>query len=245
MRISGWSFLIRGVAAVVVVGFGLAVGATAQTFTTLATFDFTNGAGPSSPPIQATDGNFYGTTTGGGSDEWGVVYRMTPDGELTSIYSFCSQPNCADGIDPDSQLVLGIDGNLYGTTYAGGSANYGGTVFKITLDGELTTLYTFCPQLPCSDGGYPNGVIQASNGELYGTTQSGGSSGHGVFFHLTQSGKLSVLHSFCPEAPNCGEGGSPLTPPIQGIDGNFYGATYWGGSSNVGAIYKITLAGAY
>ena len=142
--------------------FSLAVRAQAQTVSYLASFDGTNGYQPFGSLTQATDGNIYGTTTNGGGHGYGNVYRITPSGEITSIYNFCKRPNCADGTTPESAPVLGSDGNLYGTTTGIG---YGyGTVYKMTLTGKLTTLYTFCSLAECADGSTPNGLIQASDG---------------------------------------------------------------------------------
>lgn len=160
-----------------VFSLNLAVNVQAQTVTTLASFNGPNGSGPFASVAQATDGNFYGTTTEGGpygSAGYGVLYRITPAGNLTVIYNFCSQPNCADGWDPTSVPILGQDGNLYGVTAQGGSTAAGsagsGTIYKMTLGGKITTLYSFCATLPCTDGQSPTGLVQASDGTFYGTT---------------------------------------------------------------------------
>jgi uncharacterized repeat protein (TIGR03803 family) len=108
-----------------------AIASPAQTFTTLNSFDGTNGASPESELIQATDGNLYGTTPDGGANGDGTVYRMTLSGALTPLYSFCSLAACADGQNPEAALVQANDGNFYGTTYAGGTYGYR-TVFKLT-----------------------------------------------------------------------------------------------------------------
>src|SRR5258708_8743666 len=110
--------------------FSLAVGAQAQTVTYLANFNGKNGSGPG-PVIQATDGNFYGTTVHGGAYSQGNVFRSTPTGKLSSIYSFCSQTGCADGQYPITAPILGTDGNLYGVTSSGDTN--AGTVYKMTL----------------------------------------------------------------------------------------------------------------
>src|SRR5690242_12466009 len=122
-----------------------AISSSAQTFTTLLSFDGTNGAFPSSTMVQGFDGNLYGTTQDGGVNQYspsGTVFKITPDGTLTTLYTFCSQPGCPDGKFPDAGLALGIDGNFYGTTLEGGYPGYG-TIFKITPAGTLTTLHTF------------------------------------------------------------------------------------------------------
>jgi uncharacterized repeat protein (TIGR03803 family) len=111
----------------------------------------------------------------------GTVFKVTPDGALTTIYTFCAKIACADGSTPRGALSLGSDGNFYGTTYYGGTSNQG-TVFKITPSGVLTTLHSFHGW----DGRYPiGGVSQASNGAFYGTTTSGGSGGKGTIYRLS------------------------------------------------------------
>src|SRR5215467_89775 len=115
----------------------LAIAAPAQTFTSLAEFNSTNGANPYyNGLVQARDGNFYGTTEEDGANFGGTVFRMTTSGTVTTLYNFCSQPSCTDGVFPGAGLVLGTDGNLYGTTVEGGTSNFG-TFFKITTAGKL------------------------------------------------------------------------------------------------------------
>jgi uncharacterized repeat protein (TIGR03803 family) len=120
----------------------------------------------------------YGTTEEGGaygcSIGCGTIFKITPNGTLTTIYNFCSLSGCPDGEYPNSGLVQGTNGDLYGTTLYGG-ADYClafnghtgcGTIFKITPDGVLTTLHAFCSQGVCRDGYYPNGLTQAANGDF-------------------------------------------------------------------------------
>ena len=126
--------------------------------------------------IQGADGHFYGTTYDGGAEDSGTFYQITPAGEYTQLYSFCAQPNCADGGGPN-EVVQGTDGNFYGTTYMGGSNQVNGifvgygTVFQITPTGALTTLYTFCLQGgECADGAHPYAAVtQGTDGNFYGT----------------------------------------------------------------------------
>ncbi len=122
----------------------------AQTFTTLFSFDGADGAYPEAGLVQATNGDLYGTTFGGGADGYGTVFKITPSGTLTTLYSFCSQSGCPDGDEPAAGLIQATNGDLYGTTNEGGancvSAGGCGTVFKITPSGTLTTLYSFCSQ---------------------------------------------------------------------------------------------------
>lgn len=214
--------------------------ATAQTFTTLHSFNGTDGANPFAVPIQATDGNLYGTTGNDGANgQGGTVFKITPSGKLTTLYSFCSQPGCADGYFPGAALVQATDGNLYGPVNGGGANGQGGTVFKITLRGELTTLYNFCSQSGCTDGEAPGEtLIQATDGYLYGTTVYGGTTNCGTIFRITLSGTFTRLHSF-----NRTDGCNLLGPLMQAADGNLYGTTEWGGTSNDGTIFKITPGG--
>jgi uncharacterized repeat protein (TIGR03803 family) len=156
-----------------------------DTVTTLHSFDVTDGYFPTAGLVQATDGNLYGTTFAGGANEEGTVFKITPGGMLTTLYSFCSQSGCTDGAYPWAGLVQATDGNLYGTTYGGGT-NGQGTVFRITLGGSLTKLYDFCSQSGCTDGDEPvAGLVQATNGTLYGTTEEGGVNGKGTVFNLS------------------------------------------------------------
>jgi uncharacterized repeat protein (TIGR03803 family) len=228
----------------------LALSLSAQTFTTLHSFDNTDGAFILAGLIQATDGNFYGTAYEGGAncspDGCGTIFKITPGGALTTLHSFCSQSNCTDGEYPEAGLIQ-ANGNFYGTTYEGGAncAPDGcGTIFKITSGGTLTTLYNFCSQSGCSDGYYPEaGLIQASNGDFYGTTTFGGAGGVGTVFKITPSGTLTTLHSFCSQS-NCTDGYYPEAGLIQATNGNFYGTTYAGGGANSrGTVFKITPSG--
>jgi uncharacterized protein (TIGR03437 family) len=162
------------------------------TFTTLYSFcsqgneaNCAEGANSEAALIQATDGNFYGTTALGGSDGWGTIFKITPGGMLTTLYSFTFG---ADGAEPIAPLIQATDGNFYGTTRYGGAAFVygtasGGTIFKITPAGTLTTVYGFTGG---PDGGIPvTGLVQGTNGSLYGTTSAGGNSNYGTIFSLS------------------------------------------------------------
>jgi uncharacterized repeat protein (TIGR03803 family) len=145
--------------------------------------------------VQATNGDFYGTTSGGQytniggctvTEEagCGTVFKITPEGALTTLYSFCQEGGCADGSEPDAALLQASNGNLYGTTGQGGSEDLG-TVFEISSGRVLTTLYSFCSANEnCTDGTGPNGLIQTTNGKLYGTTVGGGIHNGGTIFSL-------------------------------------------------------------
>ena len=203
--------------------------------------------------VLGTDGNFHGVTSGGGANTSpfgggaGTVFKITPSGTLTTLYNFCALPSCTDGGNPGGGLVQGTDGNFYGTTNAGGNSTEFGTVFKMTPEGALTTLYTFCSQANCADGGSPAAaLIQATNGNFYGTAQSGGAYGGGTVFKITPKGALTTIYSFCAQ-PNCADGSLPRSPLVQAASGNFYGATANGGANNGGkggTVFRITPAGA-
>ena len=184
----------------------------------------------------ATNGRFYGTTIGGGAYHAGTVFEITPEGKLTTIYSFCSQPNCTDGFQPTGGLVQATNGNLYGATYYGGTncQNSGpppgcGTVFEITPAGQLTTIYSFCSQPNCTDAPSQGVLVEATDGNFYGTTEGGGANGnYGTVFEITPAGQLTTLYSFCSEL-FCDDGWSTQPGLVQATNGNFYGTTYWGG----------------
>jgi uncharacterized repeat protein (TIGR03803 family) len=200
--------------------------------------------------IQGADGNFYGETYNGGSIGAGSIFKMTPSGEVTTIYNFCTQANCADGALPQSALVQTSDGTLYGTTVIGGAQNEG-TVFKLSPSGVLTTLYNFCSQASCADGTQPNiGLTLASDGNFYGTAALGGKTnaqfcgayGCGTLFRITPSGTYTLLYSFCSQS-SCADGDIPQGQLIQARDGSLYGTTDGGGANQGGTAFKVTRQG--
>jgi uncharacterized repeat protein (TIGR03803 family) len=144
--------------------------------------------------------------------------------------------NGTDGQNPIAALVQATDGNLYGTTTQGGQYG-GGTIFRLTLNGTLTTIYNFCSQSSCVDGSLPWGtLLPAIDGNLYGTTRTGGTYGQGTVFKMTLSGTLTTLYSFS-------DGGTPYAGLIQATDRNFYGTTCYGGARGFGSVFKMTPAG--
>jgi uncharacterized repeat protein (TIGR03803 family) len=246
-----------------------AVALPAQTFTTLYSFcsqaNCTDGSFPYAGLVQSTDGNFYGTTKEGGTNDnspcdggnvlgCGTVFKITPGGKLNTLYSFCSQggSSCTDGNGPQAALIQATDGKFYGTTVSGG-AYVQGTIFKITSNGKLITLHSFCSQGGpfCADGANPEGaLIQATNGKFYGTTDYGGvnnsycnngfSGTCGTVFSVTASGKLTTLYSFTGYPSG---GANPVDGLVQGTRGGFYGTTPEGGASNEGIVFKISPNG--
>ena len=306
-RVRGW----QRMCGVVLFCALMATRASAQdVLTTLVNFGGKNGSDPGSL-IQGSDGNFYGTTDIGGTNclnrngiGCGTVFKTTPDGKLTTLHSFCALAQCADGKNPAGSLLQATNGNFYGTTSTGGSGgpdgcgtvfemsgagklttlhsfdstdgcgaggllqaangnfygttpwggvNGGGTVFEISAAGKFTTLYSFCSLPSCTDGSLPVGrLVQATDGNFYGTTMIGGandnaefcSNGCGTVFRLTQKGALITLYSFC-SLNNCADGYNPEAPLVQATDGNFYGTTYYGGVANAyaGTVFEITSGG--
>ncbi len=163
------------------------------------------------------------------------------------LYTFCSQKNCTDGGSPGGGFVRDAAGNIYGTTAQGGGVIDRGVVFKLTPDGTETVLYTFCSRNHCADGAYPNGVIEDSAGNLYGTTASGGTGckingGGGTVFRLAPDGTETVLYNFCSEN-NGGDGAFPAYGLIRDIAGNLYGTTEYGGADNYGVVFKLAPDG--
>jgi uncharacterized repeat protein (TIGR03803 family) len=206
---------------------------TAGTFTLLHSFNgVSEGELPVAPPIQGTDGNYYGTTSNGGGEVFGTVYKMTPSGTLTTIYTF-------DGtIRYPYALTLGTDGSFYGT-FGGGSTTPDGAVFKITPQGKLTILHIF----NITDGQSPYGeIIQGKDGNFYGVTEKGGVGGFGVVYKMTPTGVLTDLHSFNEDD---GLGLSPVAGLLQATDGTFYGVAGTNFSPRAGVLFQITSTGTY
>jgi uncharacterized repeat protein (TIGR03803 family) len=202
----------------------------------------TDGYNPAAGMVLDQKGNLYGTTPLGGADGAGVVFRLTPEGKETVLYSFCAHNNCTDGYGSVAGLVFDQKGNIYGTTEYGGAGDcYGGcgVVFKLTPKDKETVLYSFCPQ-NCADGYFPvAGLTVDQNGNLYGTTTGGGMRGAGVVFKLTPKGKETVLYNFCAQA-NCADGETPYAGLVLDQKGNLYGTTYFGGAYESGTAFKLT-----
>jgi uncharacterized repeat protein (TIGR03803 family) len=191
---------------------------------------------PNAPLLRASDGNFYGTTLQGGACDAGTLFKMTPAGTVTLMHTFFA--NSADGGFPAAGLIQASDGNLYGTTEFGGNGSPGGTIFKLTLAGAYSVVYSLNGT---SDGqDVYGGLTQGSDGNLYGTAASGGAGNSGTAFKVTLGGTFTLLHAFNFST----EGANPNGGLVQGTDGNFYGTTTAGGSSNNGTVFRMTPAGA-
>ena len=191
-------------------------------FTLLHEFDGTDGDDPRAPLVQATDGKFYGTTIAGGTLSWGVVFKMTATGTFKVIHNF----DFASGANPYSPVIQASDGNLYGTTYDGGPRNgyHGdGVIYRLSTEGAFTLLHSF---YVASDGGEPfAGLVQATDGNLYGANPYGGTHGKGTLYSISLDGTFSVLYNFDGTTGQQSE-----TTPFQKTDGAIYGETLIGGT---------------
>jgi uncharacterized repeat protein (TIGR03803 family) len=249
------------------------------TYTNLPDYGWNNGVSShSSALVQGNDGNFYGITWAGGNNVNGneginlggngTVFKMTPNGAFTSLYSFgtvfTGNGEPLDGSHPAGNLIKGADGNLYGTTcYAGNNSGASdtsaGTIFEITTNGALTTLFTFGHNLiyntnaningwTTTDGGNPTaGLVQGRDGNFYGTTSGDGPYDGGTVFQFVPGSGLNTMYAF-PSTHDpywYTNGDMPLSELTEGPDGNFYGTTYWGGTNSSGTIFRITTNGTF
>ncbi len=184
-----------------------------------------------SPPIQAIDGNLYVTANYGGTNRCGSVLKLTLSGTLLSSYSFACG---AGGANPNGQLLQASDGNFYGATQAGGAANMG-TVYRLNRSGTISVLYSFLGYP--TDGGDPDsGLAQANDGNLYGTTIAGGGVTQGTLFQISTSGAYQLLFEFGYKA-----GQYPYGGPMQHTNGLIYGTVYQGGIGDFGAVYSLDM----
>ena len=193
-----------------------------------------DGATPQGALVQAADGSLVGTTLSGGAHELGTVWRCRLDGACAVLHAFSGTDG--DGANPMAGLVRARDGNLYGTTAAGGAGH--GTVFRVTPEGRTTIVHAFLADA-ADAGNIPQAeLVQGRDGALYGTTAVDGRGGGGVAFRLTLAGEYAVLHDFANDAQ--GRGPSAL---VQASDGNFYGTTHGGGAHAWGTVFRMTPEG--
>jgi uncharacterized repeat protein (TIGR03803 family) len=205
----------------------------------------TDGTAPRAGLIDV-NGTFYGTSVAGGANYTGcegygcgTVFSVDPNtGAEKVIYSFCSQANCTDGAEPFGSLIW-ANGNLYGTTWSGGSGGTDGTVFSLDPStGAETVLYSFCGGGgKCTDGAKPQGSLIDVKGTLYGTTTQGGNGGGTVFSIDPNTGAKKLIYSFCSQQ-NCTDGAGPSTSLID-VDGTLYGTTYGGGLYGYGTAFTL------
>jgi uncharacterized repeat protein (TIGR03803 family) len=215
-------------------------------FTILHSFSGSDGEQPMAGLVQASDGNFYGTSVGDdldGGNLYGTLFQMSPAGDFKVMHVFVG--GATDGHFPAAPLIQASDGNLYGTALDGGAHNRG-TVFRLSLSGEYTTLYSF----PLQGGGFPQSALtETPDGFLWGTTVSGGSGGCGnsdgcgTLFKMSFDGQVTVTHRF----EHSDQGSEPNAALLLASDGALYGTTQYGGNTpgcianGCGTIFRITL----
>jgi uncharacterized repeat protein (TIGR03803 family) len=216
----------------------------------------TNGNFPSGTPIEALNGDIYFSNLDGGLTSYtpgpgsGTLFQLSPpytDSTLSDFFLFCSDSNCAAGGNPMAGLIQGADGDLYGTTSDSPADSGSGSIFRIDSSANVTALYNFCSLASCADGGGVTApLLQAADGNFYGTTQGGGANDYGVVFRWNAKGFYSVLHSFCTGGTGCPDGATPVGALVQADNGNIYGVTAAGGnSSNGGTIFYIDSTGTF
>jgi len=184
-------------------------------------------------------GNLYGTTSQGGTSKCGVLFKLSPQGKETILHTFTGAAN--DGKYPTyTSPLMDAEGNLYGVTEEGGSAQ-GGVVYKLSKSHKFTILHSFAGGTNdgCNVLGKP---FRDKYGSIYGTTSSCGTSSLGTVWKLTKNGEETLLHSF---AGGTSDGEYPLAGVIEDTNGNLYGSTETGGSANLGTAYKVTQQGKF
>lgn len=202
--------------------------------TTLHSFDAgINGGSPWAPPVQSLSGDFYGTTWGTGTYNYGSIYRISNTGVFTLLHAM----SWSDGAHSFSPLTQGTNYWFYGTALEGG-LNYAGTLFRVSTSGTFEVLFNF-------DGVHGSspmaGVIQGANGSFYGATMGGGANGLGTVFEMTPNRTVKVIHSFAGGA----DGNTPEGGILQANDGNLYGTTSDGGAHQGGVLFRLTPTGEY
>ena len=227
---------LRIVTILLLIAAGRLGNAGGQTLTVLYQLnDQTNGVSPYPGLVQGSDGDFYGTTFMGGTNEAGTVFRVSSAGTFTTLWQF----NRTDGYYLVGGVAQGSDGNFYGTT-ANGGTNGDGTVFRISPSGSLTTLCSFSGNSGPNPGYGPGGgLFQGSDGNFYGTTEYGGTNGGGTVFRISSAGTFTTLWQFSGT-----DGQYPYAGPVQGTDGYFYGTTSQGGTNGAGTVFRISSAGS-
>ena len=204
-----------------------------------------DGANPQAPVVFDNQGNLYGTTYYGGINDQGAIFELNPStAQLTTLHSFSNVNSSAensDGVNPYAALVLGSDGNFYGTATGGGTGGFG-TIFKITTSGMFTTLYSFTADNNGNlDGGYPEAaLVQGSDGNFYGTASVGGAGDAGSIFSITPSGSFSPLYYFSTDSGSGNADGSMPSAPLLISNGIIYSTTVAGGLDEAGTVFALT-----
>ncbi len=193
--------------------------------------------------IQGPDGSFYGVTGAfvvSCSPDCGEVFKIAPDGTYHTLHTFTGG---SDGAAPTASLILGSDGFLYGTTIAGGNSDGDGTIFRLSNDGTFTLLHTFNGSIDGSNSSAS--LIEASDGNFYGTTPSGGKNGVGTVFRITPVGQFTLLHAF-----DHTDGDGPASRLLEASPGILFGNTSRGGDLShckpvgCGTIFTIDFSGS-
>ena len=194
-----------------------------------------DGAYPYGALVQDADGSLIGTTSSGGAGNAGTVFRISSTGSFTLLYTFTA---ASDGAYPYAGLLRAADGNAYGTTSAAGDHG-AGTVFKLAADGTFSVVYAFTGG---ADGGSPySGLVQGSDGGLYGTTYAGGASGNGTVFRLAADGTVATLYAFT----GGGDGAYPYGGVAIAADGSLLGTAAQGGDFGQGTVFKLAPDGTF
>ncbi len=185
--------------------------------------------------VQGPDGQFYGTTYYGGYYDHGTIYKINANGNVTILHHFNNAQPLYEGNYPQAELIVGKDGSLYGASFNGGLYGYG-TIFKISTSGAFTILYN----LKNSQGtNIVAPLLQGTDGNFYGVCSNGGANGRGTIFKLAGT-KMTILHQFTNAN---GQATYPQFGLAQDMTGNLYGATYYGGANNAGALYEVNTTG--
>jgi len=219
-------------------------------FTSVVSFNGTNGANPYAALVRGSDNNLYGTTFAGGVNNRGTIFLITTNGAFTNLFSFPGTDNTDQGANPGAALVQTGDGSFYGTAEYGGLTNASyrghgyGTIFRLTTDGTVTVPVVFGN----TNGAHPTGGLTlGADGNFYGTTTYGGNGindsfpGYGTVFKMTPDGTLTNLYFFT----GFNDGGFPYADLLEGNDGNFYGSTTSGGTNQLGTVFSIAAGGQF
>jgi uncharacterized repeat protein (TIGR03803 family) len=213
----------------------------AQSYKVLYSFTKVSAAGqyPSSSLVRNPQGDLYGVALGGTFSS-GIIFELSSTSDEKVLFNFNGSDG--DGEVPDSMSFRDAAGDLFGTTFQGGAYSYG-TVFKLDTQGRETVLYSFCPNIPCTDGTFPGGVTPSKNGALYGITYAGGNfscaiTGCGTVFRINRDGDLTLLHAF-----GGADGQAPNAGLVLDASNNAYGTTQYGGVYGRGVVFKVTSTG--